>query len=152
MRKRSRYRPRQQLDCPLSYVINGFLPLKSAESEVMRLRIMNHGALASMAKGAGTKADAMALHHAMTTAASLAEIGTGLEYLKSIEQAELAVHSAILRGEGRLRYLFTGPELTAVNVAMEIHDAQMDACTIEHFEKAIKRAAKAAAERQTCSA
>lgn len=152
MRKRSSYRPKAQLPDPLSYVINGFLPLKAATTEVMRLRIVNHGALESIVQGRGTLVDGIKLNNAMITTASLAEIGTGTEWLEKIEQAQQAVNALLLRGDKTGRYLFTGPELSAVNVAMEVHDAQMDSCTIEHFEKAIKRAAKAVAERQTCTA
>jgi hypothetical protein len=128
---------------PLSYVINGFLPLREATIEVTRLRVINHGSLHSIVNGKGTKDDALALHHAMITTASLAEIGTGGEYLDQIHQAHQAIAALILRGAKTGRYLFTGAELTAVNHAMEIHDAQIDACTIVEFEKAIKRAATA---------
>jgi hypothetical protein len=34
-------------------------------------------------------------------------------------------------------FRFTGPELTAMNIAMEIHDAQLDNCTIQELEKAM---------------
>ena len=61
---------------PVSYVINGFLPLREATTEVMRLRIANHGALESIVKGTGILRDAIMLRNAMVTTASLAEIGT----------------------------------------------------------------------------
>jgi hypothetical protein len=41
------------------------------------------------------------------------------------------------RGVARDRFLFTGPELTAMNLGMEIHDAQLDACTVGQLEKAL---------------
>lgn len=143
MRKRSRYRPRAVIADPVSYVLNGFLPLSTASTEITRLRIINHGAMESIVKGNGTLRDAIMLRNAMVTTASLAEIGTGMDWLEEIGQGRQAVHALILRGQQTGRYLFTGPELTAVNQAMEVHDAQIDGCTIAQFEAAIKRAAMA---------
>lgn len=134
---------RPLLDDPVSYVINGFLPLREATDEVTRLRIVNHGALESIVKGNGILRDAIMLRNAMVTTASLAEIGTGTGWLPEIEQGHQAITALILRGRKTGRYLFTGPELTAVNLAMAVHDAQIDGCTITQFESAIKRAATA---------
>ena len=128
---------------PVSYVVNGFLPLREATNEVTRLRIVNHGALESIVKGTGNLRDAIMLRNAMVTTASLAEIGTGRDWLAEIEQGRQAINALTLRGRKTGRYLFTGPELTAVNLAMEVHDAQIDGCTITQFESAIKRAATA---------
>ena len=134
---------RQVMADPVSYVINGFLPLREATTEVMRLRIANHGALESIVKGTGILRDAIMLRNAMVTTASLAEIGTGTDWLPEIEQGHQAINALILRGRKTGRYLFTGLELTAVNLAMEVHDAQIDGCTITQFEAAIKRSATA---------
>lgn len=134
---------RPVLDDPVSYVVSGFLPLREAANEVTRLRIVNHGALESIIKGRGNRSDAIQLRNAMTTTASLAEIGTGADWLPEIEQGHQAITALILRGRKTGRYLFTGLELTAVNLAMEVHDAQIDGCTITQFEAAIKRAATA---------
>ncbi len=41
------------------------------------------------------------------------------------------------RGLERSRFLFTGPELTSMNLGMEIHDAQLDACTVQQLERAL---------------
>jgi hypothetical protein len=35
------------------------------------------------------------------------------------------------------RFLFTGPEMQAVNLAMDVHDAQLDECTVAELEKAL---------------
>jgi hypothetical protein len=36
------------------------------------------------------------------------------------------------------RFLFTGVEMQAINTGMEVHDAQLDACSIAELETAIK--------------
>lgn len=140
MRKRSRYRPRHVRPDAHSYLINGFLPLREATDEVMRLRVINHGALEKVSKGTATFDEAKDLRNVFITARSLAEIGVGIDWLPEFEQAQLAVCALILRGQKTGKYLFTGPELTAVNLGMEVHDLQMESCTIEVFERAIKRA------------
>jgi hypothetical protein len=140
MRKRSKYRPREIRDDPVAYVMNGFLPLTTAKSTITLLLIKNHGALEQITKGHGTRADAIMLSHAMTTTASLAEIGTGNDWLAEIEQGTQAVNAMLLRGEIRGHYGFTGPEMTAINIAMEVHDAQIEGCTVARYEAAIKRA------------
>jgi hypothetical protein len=41
------------------------------------------------------------------------------------------------RGVETGKFILRGPELTIFNLAMEIHDAQLDACTVAELEKAI---------------
>lgn len=143
MRKRSAYRPRAVMADAVSYVVNGFKPLTTAKEEITRLRIVNHGAMESIVKGKGTLRDAIMLRNMVVTTASMAELGTGRDWLEEIEQGNQAIHALILRGRNTGRYLFTGLELTAVNQAMAVHDAQIDGSTIAQFEAAIKRAAVA---------
>ena len=106
----------------------------------MRLRTINHGALERVVNGKATRAEAVDLRNVFITARSLAEIGVGSDWLEEFKQAQLAVVALILRGEKTGRYGLTSPELTVVNLGMEVHDLQLDGCTIEVFEKAIKRA------------
>jgi hypothetical protein len=35
------------------------------------------------------------------------------------------------------KFILRGPELTSFNLAMEIHDAQLDTCTVAELEKAM---------------
>ena len=139
MRKRSSYRPK-----PLRYdahihLITGFLPLREATTAVQNLRITNHGALERVVSGKATAVEAKELLDVFLMACSLAEIGVGSDWLPEFEQAQQAVYALILRGKATGRYLFTGAELTAVNLGMEVHDLQIEASTIEVFEKAVLR-------------
>ena len=140
MRKRSGYQPKPVRPDAHEHLINGFLPLRAATNEVMRLRVINHGAMERVVSGKATRAEAVDLRNVFITARSLAEIGVGSDYLDEFKAAQMAVIALILRGQASGKYLFTGPELTAVNLGMEVHDLQMDNCTIEVFEQAIKRA------------
>jgi hypothetical protein len=42
------------------------------------------------------------------------------------------------RGVAKGKFLFTGLEMQAMNTGMEVHDAQLDTCTIAELETAIK--------------
>ena len=61
----------------------------------------------------------------------------GHEYRKEIKAAQDAILTMSRRGLAKNRFLFTGPELTAMNLGMEVHDAQLDACTVGQLEKAL---------------
>jgi hypothetical protein len=41
------------------------------------------------------------------------------------------------RGIERGSFGFTGPEMTSVKLVMDIHDAQLDDCTVKEMEKAL---------------
>jgi hypothetical protein len=41
------------------------------------------------------------------------------------------------RGVEKDRFAFTGPEMTAVKLVMDLHDAQLDDCTVKEMETAL---------------
>lgn len=139
MKKRSSYRPKPINHEAHLHLIHGFMPLRAATTAVQNLRITNHGALERVVSGKATAAEAKELLDVFLMACSLAEIGVGGDWLPEFEQAQQAVYALIMRGKTTGRYLFTGAELTAVNLGMEVHDLQIEASTIEVFEKAVLR-------------
>jgi hypothetical protein len=62
----------------------------------------------------------------------------GKEYAPEIKVAQDAIYNMAKRGVTKGRFVFTGPEMQAMNTGMEVHDAQLDACTIGELEAAIK--------------
>jgi len=142
LRKRSKYKPKPQLPNPVQWVLSGFQPMRE-NPHAMGLKIKNHQALASMVAGTGSRDDIDILIAAMNVAEALAitaELGT--EYRAEITAAQDAIVSMGRRGLAKSRFLFTGPELTAMNLGMEIHDAQLDACTVGQLEKALEFVAR----------
>lgn len=137
MRKRSRYRPKGVILDTVSHVLGGFLPVRE-HGRATTLKIKNHQALASMVAGTGSRDDIDILIAAMNVAEALAIVASlGHEYRKEIKAAQDAILSMGKRGIERDRFLFTGPELQAMNLGMEIHDAQLDACTVGQLERAL---------------
>lgn len=139
MRKRSKYRPRQVFSDPVAWVINGFKPM-SESGEAVSLKIKNHSALSDITQGQGDKNKVDVLIAAMNMAEALHIVNPALgkEYAPEIKAAQDAIYHMAKRGVAKGRFVFTGPEMQAMNTGMEVHDAQLDACTIGELEAAIK--------------
>lgn len=139
MRKRSKYRPRQVFSDPVAWVINGFKPM-SESGEAVSLKIKNHSALSDITQGQGDKNKVDVLIAAMNMAEALHIVNPALgkEYAPEIKAAQDSIYHMAKRGVAKGRFVFTGPEMQAMNTGMEVHDAQLDACTIGELEAAIK--------------
>ena len=139
MRKRSKYRPRRVIADPVTWVINGFKPVSSS-GEAVGLKIKNHQALLEITKGEGTRQSVDVLIAAMNMAEALHIINPdlGKQYATEIKAAQDAIYNMAKRGVAKGRFLFTGLEMQDMNVGMEVHDAQLDTCTIAELESGIK--------------
>ena len=137
MRKRSAYKPKGVRLDVMAWLKQGMAPMAS-HSEAAMLKLKNHAAMDELVKGRGTRdhCDVVIMALNMTEALSLLRIGD--EYRTDINAGQDAMLQMCRRGLTVGRFVFTGPELVAVNTAMEIHDAQLDACTIAEMERAIK--------------
>ena len=139
MRKRSKYRPRQKLQDPMSYVMNGFVRVDVAAKEIIdTVRIKNPMAMALILKGEGTRKEMGDIMTAFKIMCHLAQRGLGADWMPEIQAASDAIESMRVRGEAKGdRFLFNGEELKAVNLGMEIHDAQLEQCTLAQMERAV---------------
>jgi hypothetical protein len=138
MRKRSKYRPRGVRLDTMAYVKEGLTPIAALGDANVILRARNHGALKAMVDGQGTKAVASDLVGSINVAEALMGMGLGKDWQVEIHAGHAAIKAMCRRGHDRGRFLFTGEELTAVNLAMAVHDAQLDAATIKDLERAIE--------------
>lgn len=137
MRKRSKYKPKGVRPDAVSWVLSGLKPFKASAHE-LNLRIKNHDALNTVRLGTATRTDLDALIAAMNMAEALTRMGVGSNWSVEIRSAQDALYYLARRGvENNERFILTGPELKALNLGMEIHDAQLDACTIQMLEQAI---------------
>ena len=139
MRKRSKYRPRQIFSDPVTWVINGLRPV-SQHGESIGLKIKNHSALSDVTKGQGSRDKVDVLIAAMNIAEALYTVNPdlGKQYAEEIKAAQDAIFYMARRGVEKERFVFTGLEMQAMNTGMEVHDAQLDACTVGELEAAIK--------------
>ena len=136
MRKRSKYKPKGVRLDVMAWIKQGMQPM-ATHPEAVTLRLRNHAAMDEIVRGRGTRDHCDAVIAALNMTEALAMLRIGEEYRQDINAGQQAMLQMCRRGLERDRFLFTGPELQAVNTAMEIHDAQLDACTLAELEKAI---------------
>lgn len=94
--------------------------------ELRILNIKNHGALAAIVQGNGTRDDWDAVVHAINVGNILCERGIGNEYRQDMLAARDALESCGKRIVKTDRVILTGDELKALNVGMAAHDAQLE--------------------------
>lgn len=137
MRKRSKYKPKGVRPDAVNWVLSGLKPFKASAHE-LNLRIKNHDALNNVRLGMATRKDLDALIAAMNMAEALTRLGVGTDWSVEVKSAQNALYYLARRGvKNNDRFILTAQELTALNLGMEIHDAQLDACTIQMLEQAI---------------
>ena len=133
MRKRSNYKPKGVRPDNMAYILAGFKKLVDLPNENMVVRTKNHLALELSLKGQATRDDLDVLIAALNMTEALSSMQLGNDWADEIRAGQ----DALLAMCRRSRFVFTGPEMTAVKLAMEIHDAQLDQCTVQQVETAI---------------
>jgi hypothetical protein len=137
MRKRSKYRPRQILLNPLGYVLEGMTPVSQHEQYLVELKIKNHLAMSTLTKGLATRGDIDTLIATVNIVEALYRLGFGREYADVVKDGLDALRDVGKRGVESGRFILKSDEMNALNLAMELHDAQMEIITIKDMDKAI---------------
>lgn len=140
MKKRSKYRPKPVVKDTMFYILSGNLPATAAASTIARHRICNHSAMDLLTHGKGTIHDVDVLGHMLTTAKALAKHAIGRDWLPELGQARKELDALEARGGN---FTMRAPEIKALNLALEIHDAQLDGCTVGQLDAAINAATQA---------
>ena len=134
---RKAYRPKPVRIDPVGYVLTGMMPLDQVGDELITLRVKNHAALAALTQGRATNDDFNMLISALNVTEALMQQELGAEY-----SADLAAGQAALKEIGRRRkeigrFVLRAEEMQALNLAMDVHDAQLEICTVAQIERAI---------------
>lgn len=139
MRKKSKYKPKGVRLDVMSWLKSGMLRVTELEGGniITQTRIKNHMAIEALRKAEATKDDIDALVSAFNMTEALAIKGLGQDYRNEIRAAQDALLAIGTRSVDRKRFIGTGPELTAINLGMEIHDAQLDISTVAEVEAAL---------------
>ena len=136
MRKRSSYRPKPQHPNPVAWLVNGFKPVSQAG--IVNVQIKNHQAIDALRKGVADREDIDAIIAALNITEALQRLGIGDEYRDQVRAAQDALYAVSRRGIDReYRFVLKAQELTAINLGMEIHDAQIEVTSIKHMEDAL---------------
>ena len=134
-RKRSKYRPKPNLKDPLNYVLSGISRLpKDIDTTV---RTMNHISMELLRTGKAKDDDIGTLSAFLKIALALARppLSIGTDWVPELLKAQESLRAIARR---RPNYVLTGPELTSLNLALQIHDAQLDKATVIDVEMALK--------------
>jgi hypothetical protein len=140
MRKKSKYKPKGVRLDAVNWVLAGMRKVGTLPTAGVGLKLKNHEALDSIMKGQGTRAHVDVLIHAVNMAEALIRIrdDLGADWATEIRAAQDAIFTMAKRGVEKNRFAFTGPEMTAVRVVMDVHDAQLDDCSVKEMEKALE--------------
>lgn len=139
-KKNKKYKPKPIVFDVMAYIKQGALPAKVATSTIQRHRLCAHGSMDLLTHGKGTIHDVDVLSHMLTTAMALAMHTIGRDWLPELKQARQALEALESRGGN---YIMRASEITALNLAIEIHDSQLDGCTVKQLEDAINAAMQA---------
>ena len=142
MRKRSKYKPKGIIANPVAYVLESLVPVAKHESYLLDLKIKNSEAMRCLLRGEATRHDMDILIAMSNITEALYQLGFGKEYgdvcVGGREALIGIAHRAVQLG----RFTPTGPEITKLNLLMELHDAQMDVINIKDMENALAYAKK----------
>jgi hypothetical protein len=135
MKKRSKYKPKGiRLDA-VNWVLAGLKPISTVGDALIVLKAKNHSALTEVVQGRGNKDQMDILIAALNMCEAYAVHGIGEDWMQEIREGQDALYNMAKRGVEKGKFLFTGPEMTSVNLAMDIHDAQLDKSTVAMMEK-----------------
>lgn len=135
MRKRSKYKPKGiRLDA-VNWVMAGLKPVSEVGDALVVLKAKNHSALTEVVQGRGNRDQIDVLIAAMNMCEAYAIHGKGEDWLAEIKEGQDALYNMARRGIEKGKFLFTGPEMKAINLAMDIHDQQLEESTVAMLEK-----------------
>jgi len=140
MRKKSKYKPRGVRLDNMSWCIAGMKKVGSLPTAGVALKLKNHEALDSILTGQGTRDHVDVLIAAMNMSEALIRIRDelGVDWKTEIRDAQDALYTMAKRGVEKNRFAFTGPEMNAVKLVMDLHDVQLDNCSVKDMEKALE--------------
>ena len=139
MKKKSKYKPRGVRYDNLSWIVAGMKKVGSLPTAGVALKLKNREALDSILTGHGTKEHVDVLISAVNMSEAMIRIRDelGMDWKEEIKAAQDAIYTMGKRGIEKNSFLFTGPEMTAVKLVMDLHDAQLDDCSVKEMEQAL---------------
>jgi hypothetical protein len=135
MRKKSKYKPKGVRLDNMAWVQSGLRRVEDVSASAT-IKIRNHDAMNTLRLGNATKAEIDIIIAALNIAEALARQGVGSDWLPELRAAQDALLTLARRGLTS-RFIVRADELTALNLAMEIHDAQLEAVTVKQLETAM---------------
>jgi hypothetical protein len=123
---------------PMAYVIESMTPVAKHDNFLVDLKIKNHMAMTNLTQGKATREDMDTLIPMANFVEALYRMGFGKEYGDITIDGLNALHAVGKRGAESGRFILRAPEMVALNLLTELHDAQMDVITVKDMERAFK--------------
>lgn len=123
-KRNKKYRPKWCSTNPITAIFGGMSGDHADQLRILNLK--NHGAMAAIAQGRGTREDWNRLTGAMNMANVMCEQGIGNEFRGATIAGRDALCEVGKRWHRIGKFVFAGPELAAMNEAMACHDAQLE--------------------------
>jgi len=139
MRKKSKYKPKGVRADNMAWVMSGIKAFNSVSAGT-DLRIKNHDAMDKLRRGVADKTDMDILIGALNMCEGYMRLRPefGVDWAKEIRVGQDALLGVAKRGVARGgRFVCKAEELTAINLALEIHDAQLNQSTVNDMEQAL---------------
>lgn len=139
MRKKSKYKPKGVRTDNMTWVMSSIKPFKEISAGT-DLRIKNHDAMDKLRRGVADKADMDVLIGAANMCEGYMRLRDefGKDWSTEIRAGQDALLAVARRGLDSNRFVCKAPELVAINLILEIHDAQLDQSTVQDMEKALE--------------
>ena len=137
MRKRSKDKPKGVRLDVMGYVKENITPVMHHDSFARDLLLANHGALTDLTQGRATKDTLNILISALNVTESLWRLGFGKEYRNVVDDGLRALRTVGKRGLESGKFILRSEEMEALNMAMELHDAQLEVITVRDMERAL---------------
>ena len=132
-----KYRPKKILLDPVGYTLEGMTPISQHDSYLVDLKIKNHLAMYNLTRGTAARGDMMSLIEMHNMIEALMRRGFAQEYTQIAKAGYAALKSVLARGLKNGRFVLRGPEISALNAHMELHDAIMEVLTVRDIERAL---------------
>lgn len=140
MRKKSKYKPKGVRTDNMTWVMSSLKPFKEVSAGT-DLRIKNHDAMDKLRRGIADRADMDVLIGALNMCEGYMRLRDefGKDWSTEIRAGQDALLAVARRGLTRgNRFVCRAEELAAINLVLEIHDAQLEQSTVQDMERALE--------------
>lgn len=125
---------------PVNMAIDAARPLTSAAELVMKIKMANHSAMTELLAGRAVRRHLSDVVACYNTTRCLVLNGCGDEHYQVVLDAGDAIEAVAKRFAEHGRYVLTGPEINALNLLLELADAQIEIASIGELLRATARA------------
>lgn len=135
---RKKYKPKGIRPDLISWVISGFKKVADVPDAGTKLMLKNHVSFDEVREGRGDTHHVDNLISMVNMAEALAKRQLGRDWLEEIREAQDAIYYMAQRGVSGKPFLFTGEEMKAVQIIVELHDEQLRNCSVRTLELALE--------------